>query len=55
MCIIITYTYLSKSIIKSCINKPVEHLNHILSFNFEFLVSKDEEEENEDLSHTGAS
>jgi len=35
------------SIIKSCINKPVEHFNPVLSFNFEFLMSKDEEKENE--------
>jgi hypothetical protein len=33
---------LSKSIIKSCINKPVEHINHVLSSNFEFLVSEAE-------------
>jgi len=26
------------------INKPVEHINHVLSSNFEFLVSKSEEE-----------
>jgi len=30
---------LSKSKIKSCINKPVEHFNHVLSPNFEFPVS----------------
>ena len=36
--------YLSKSIIKSCINKPVEHNNQVLSSNFEFSVSEDEEE-----------
>jgi len=35
-CIIITYTYLSKSIIKSCINKLFEHFNPVLSSNFEF-------------------
>jgi len=53
ICIIITYTYLSKSIIKSCINKPVEHNNHVLSSNFELSVSEDEEEENEEnkISH----
>ena len=39
-CIIITYTCLSKSIIKSCINKPVEHINLVLSPNFEFPVSE---------------
>jgi len=39
-CIIITYIYLSKSIIKSCINKPVEHFNPVLSPNFEFPVSE---------------
>jgi len=36
---------LSKSKIKSCINKPVEHFNHVLSPNFEFPVSEEEEEE----------
>jgi len=41
------FIYLSKSIIKSCINKPVEHFNHVLSLDFEFLVSEDEEKENE--------
>jgi hypothetical protein len=35
------------SIIKSCINKPVEHLNPVLSLNFEFLVSETEEKEGE--------
>ena len=39
-CIIITFIYLSKSIIKSCINEPVEHFNHVLSPNFEFLCPK---------------
>jgi len=34
-------------IIKSCINKPVEHFNPVLSLDFEFLVSEDEEKENE--------
>jgi len=38
---------LSKSIIKSCINKPVEHINHVLSSNFEFLVSEAKEENEE--------
>jgi len=33
------------SIIKSCINKPVEHFNLVLSLDFEFLMSKDEEKE----------
>ena len=47
ICIIITYTYLSKSIIKSCINKPVEHINHVSSSNFDFLVSEAEEEDEE--------
>ena len=47
ICIIITYTYLSKSIIKSCINKPVEHITHVLSSNFEFLVSETKEENEE--------
>jgi len=41
------FIYLSKSIIKSCINKPVEHFNLVLSLDFEFLVSEDEEKENE--------
>ena len=41
--------YLSKSIIKSCINKPVKHIDHVLSSNFEFLVSKAEEDMNEDI------
>jgi len=40
---------LSKSIIKSCINKPVEHFDLVLSFNFEFLVSEAEEEEDEEI------
>ena len=35
------------SIIKSRINKPIEHFNLVLSLDFEFLVSKDEEKENE--------
>jgi hypothetical protein len=34
---------LSTSIIKSCINKLVEHFNLVLSSNFEFLVSEAEE------------
>ncbi|KEH42626.1 hypothetical protein MtrunA17_Chr1g0185041 [Medicago truncatula] len=38
------------SIIKSCINKPVEHLNHVLSLDFEFLVSEVEEEDDEEAS-----
>jgi len=41
------FIYLSKSIIKSCVNKPVEHFNPVLSLDFEFLVSEDEEKENE--------
>ena len=41
------FIYLSKSIIKSCINKPVEHFNPVLSLDFELLVSEDEEKENE--------
>ena len=41
------FIYLSKSIIKSCINKPVEHFNLVLSLDFEFLMSKNEEKENE--------
>jgi len=43
--------YLSKSIIKSGINKLVKHFNSILSPNFEFPVSKDEEEENEEIPY----
>jgi hypothetical protein len=39
---------LSKSIIKSCINKLVEHINHVLSSNFEFPVSEAEEGKNEE-------
>jgi len=39
---------MSKSIIKSCINKPVEHFNPVLSPNFEFPLSKEEEDENEE-------
>ena len=35
------------SIIKSCINKPVEHFIPILSLDFELLMSEDEEKENE--------
>jgi len=35
------------SIIKSCINKPVEHFIPVLSLDFEFLMSEDEEKENE--------
>jgi len=35
------------SIIKSCINKPVEHFNPVLSLDFEFLMSEDEEKKNE--------
>ena len=35
------------SIIKSCINKPVEHFILVLSLNFEFLMSEDEGKENE--------
>jgi len=34
-------------ITKSCINKPVEHFNPVLSFNFELPVSEVEEKENE--------
>ncbi|AES70133.2 hypothetical protein MTR_3g048420 [Medicago truncatula] len=35
------------SIIKSCVNKPVEYFNPVLSPNFEFRVSETEEKENE--------
>jgi len=38
-----------KSIIKSCINKPVEHIDHVLSSNFEFPVSEAEEDMNEEI------
>ncbi|KEH38120.1 hypothetical protein MTR_2g461620 [Medicago truncatula] len=41
---------MSISIIKSCINKPVEHLNLVLSLDFEFLVSEAEEEDDEEVS-----
>ena len=34
---------------KSCIDKPVEYFSPILSPNFVFHVSKDEEEENEEI------
>jgi len=44
ICGIITFIYLSKSIIKSCINKPVEHFDPVLSLNFELPVSEIEEE-----------
>jgi len=46
MCLIITFIYLSKSIIKSCINKPVEHFDLVLSLSCEFSVSETEEEKN---------
>jgi len=42
ICMIIMFI----SIIKSCINKPVEHFIPVLSLNFEFLMSEDEEKEN---------
>jgi len=38
---------MSISIIKSCINKPVEHFIPVLSLDFEFLMSEDEEKEYE--------
>jgi len=47
ICIIINYTC-QNQIIKSCINKPVEHINHVLASNFEFPVSEADEEENEE-------
>ena len=40
---------MSKSIIKSCINKPVEHIDLALFSNFEFLVSEAEEDKNEEI------
>jgi len=46
---------LSKINNKSCIDKPVEYFSPIISLDFEFSVSEDDEEENEDLLHTGAS
>jgi len=33
--------------IKSCVNKPVDHFNPVLSLDFEFLMSEDEEKKNE--------
>ena len=41
--------YTSKSIIKSCINKPVEHIDHVLSSNFEFPASEADKEENDGI------
>jgi len=35
------------SIIKSCINKHIKYFNPVLSLDFEFLMSEDEEKENE--------
>jgi len=40
---------MSKSIIKSCINKPVEHIDHVLSSNFEFPIPEAEEDENDEI------
>jgi len=40
---------MSNSIIKSCINKPVEHIDHVLSSNFEFPVPEAEEDMNEEI------
>jgi hypothetical protein len=55
ICIIIMFI----SIIKSCINKPVEHFNPVLSLDFKFLVSEAEKREDESfpmrLLPTGAS
>ena len=39
------------SIIKSCIIKPVEHLNPVLSLDFEFLVSEAERNAGEEVSN----
>jgi hypothetical protein len=39
------------SISKSCIIKPNEHLNPVLSLNFEFLVSKAKEKDDEEVSN----
>ena len=33
--------------IKSCVNKPVDQFNPVLSLDFEFLMSEDEERKNE--------
>jgi len=40
---------MSKSTIKSCINKPVEHIDHVLPPDFEFSVSEADEEENNEI------
>jgi len=40
---------MSKSIIKSCINKPVEHIDHVLPSDLEFPVSEADEEENDEI------
>ena len=39
------------SIIKSCINKPVENFNPILSLNLEFPVSESEGKDDEEVSN----
>ena len=41
--------YLSKSKIKSCINKPVEHFNPVLSSDSEFPVYEAERGENKEI------
>jgi len=39
------------SIIKSCINKPVEHFNPVLSLDFEFPMPEAEEKEDEEIDN----
>jgi len=39
------------SIIKSCINKPVEHFNPVLSLDLEFPVSESEGKDDEEVSN----
>ena len=46
--IIITYTC-QNQYSKSCINKPVEHIDHVLSSNFEFPASEADKEENDEI------
>jgi len=51
ICIIIIFIYLSKSIIKSCINEPVEYSGPVLSLNCEFPVSEAEGKDDEEVSN----
>jgi len=39
------------SIIKSCINKPVEHFNPVLSLDLEFPVYESEGKDDEEVSN----